>query len=202
MKKNLLLIIIISIMCFTISVKADNYVAVEGNEKFNSYKTQYNKGIQKISVNGTETITLYGYINCTSSGCTYKYSNTSADYKEVLKSTVTCTGGEKNILYLTSGAKEPYINNNPDPGEAYFSEDFSITCTGTKTNDTITLNNSNGGGTSTGGTSNGGSEYSSSTTTDSKETGVETYYIVLGIIGIISYAVMKLVKKQNLFKNI
>lgn len=215
MKKNLLLIILISIMCFTLNVNAANTIAKEGDTEFNTLKTQYNKGIQKTSINGTGIVTLYGYSSCDSSGCTYKYSNTSSDYKEVLKSSVKCTGGEKYIIYQTTGGADGYKESNSAnyTGEAYWSEDFSVTCTNTQSSSTITLSNTGGtssGGSSSGGTSGStssssgstGSEYNSSTTTESKETGVETYYIVLGTVGIITYAVMRIVKKQNLFKNI
>ena len=206
MKK--VIIAIISIMCFTISVNADNYVAVEGDSKFSTYMTQYDKGIQKASINGSGIVTLYGYSDCDGSSCTYKYSKTSSDYKEVLKSTVTCTGGEKYIIYQPSGAADGYKTSNSSSynGDAYWSEDFSITCTETQNSSTITLNNEvSPGGQTGGGTSSNGSatgEYGSSTTTENSGTGVETYYIVLGIVGIISYVIMNVVKKQNLFKNI
>lgn len=210
MKKNLLLIILISIMCFTLNVNAAGTVAEEGSENFNNLKTQYNKGIQTIEVNGNEIITLYGYSKCDGSTCTYKYANASTDYKEVLKSSITCTGGEKYIVYQSAGSVDGYkeSNNKKYTGEVYWSEEFSVTCTNTSTTGAITLStDSSNTGSSTTGTSNTGSSssgngYSSSTTTENPKQGVETYYIVLGIVGIITYVLMRTVKKHNLFKNI
>lgn len=203
MKKNLLLIILISIMCFTLNVNAANTIAFEGQSNFNTLKAQYNKGIQKTSINSTGTVTLYGYSDCDSSGCSYKYSNTSTDYKEVLKSSVTCTGGEKYIVYQPTGGADGYKDSNSADytGEVYWSEDFDVTCKSTSESGAIEISNTTTGGTNTGASSSGNG-YSSSTTTDPSNTGVETYYIVLGIVGIITYVLMRTVKKHNLFKNI
>ena len=57
-------------------------------------------------------------------------------------------------------------------------------------------------GGSSGAGSGSGSGYESSTAEDNVDTGVETYYIILIVVAIVSYAIMKVVKKYNLFKNI
>lgn len=213
MKK--VIIAIISIMCFTISVNAAaTYSYNVGSTEYNNLETQYNKGIQKTNINSEGFVTLYGFSSCVKDGkCEYKYAKTSSDYKEVLKSSVTCTGGQKHISVDLTGPISGFKTDNADnhDGKVYWSEEFYVKCYDIKNSNTLTLNNevSPGGqidgGTSNGGTSSNGSatgEYGSSTTTENSGTGVETYYIVLGIVGIISYVIMNVVKKQNLFKNI
>lgn len=117
-------------------------------------------------------------------------------------------------------------------GTVYWSEDYYVTCTSTSTgNSTITLDNTNKNDTTNNNTNNNNSsnnnsnsnsantnvdnntnnnnnsnstnnEYNSSTTVDNPEQGVTTYFIVLGIIAIISYIAMIFIKKFNLFKSV
>lgn len=51
-------------------------------------------------------------------------------------------------------------------------------------------------------TNNGNGEYDSSTPGDVSETGVSTYFIVLGLVAAISFGFMLIVKKYNLFKSV
>jgi hypothetical protein len=200
--KKIFLIILIALTTSTLSVNADNNAAKKGESGYDSLIAQYNKGIQQINVNGHGIITLYGYSNCNSSSCDYRYSNASQDFKEVLKSSIKCTNGEKYII--------PQYNDNPEiwyksgnnfTGEAAWSEDFDITCTNTSTSSTVTLNNSTSQPTTQ--ASNGSGDYGSSGgTTSIEDQSVETYYIIIGIVGINTYLLTIVVKKQNLFKKV
>ena len=206
MKRIMLLIVFVVMFSLTINVNAENKVVEEGNSEFNNYKTQYNKGIQKTTINSSGTITLYGYSSCEPGNCSYKYSNTSQDFKEVLKQSVSCSGGEKYINYYKSGAADGFKENNSQnyDGEVYWSEDFTIVCTNTSSSNTIPLSNVPNQPTTEPSTQPSGSnEYpSSGGTTENESQGVETYYIILGIVGIITYLLTVVVKKQNLFKKV
>lgn len=203
--KRLMLLIMLVMFTFTLNVSAANKVVKQGETDFSSFKAQYEKGIQKTNISTSGTITLYGYSSCQTGSCTFKYTNTSQDFKEVLKQAVVCTGGENHIIYQTTGGADGYKASNSENyvGEVYWSEDFSITCTNTSSSSTITLNNSPEQPT-TDSNNTGGSNgnYTSSTTTNNESQGVETYYIILGIVGILTYLLTILVKKQNLFKKV
>jgi len=201
--KKIMLFIMLMMFGFTINVNAANKVVKPEDSEFNSYKTQYEKGIQKSTINGSGIITLYGYSSCQTGSCTYKYANTNQDFKEVLKQAVVCSGGEKYIIYQTTGGADGYKSSNSAnySGEVFWSEDFSITCTNTSTSSTVTLNNSTAQPTTQ--ASNGSGDYGSSGgTTTNEDQGVETYYIILGIVGIITYLLTIVIKKQNLFKKV
>ena len=217
MKKNKLLIILISMFIFNSNVFAATS-AKANDANYSTLKTSYEKGIvQKTVSSENEMITIYGRSSCDSTGCTYNYANNASytSFEEVLKRTVKCSNGEQYIKYSTSygdGGKD-YKNSNPTnyEGEVYWSEDHFVSCTTSSTGsageEIVQLPSTGGtstGGTSTGGTSTGGtsSGYGSSTTTDPSATGVETYYIIIGIVGLITYGLMMTIKKYNLFKNI
>ena len=200
--KKILFIILITLITNTLSVNAANESVEKGKSGYDSLIAQYNKGIQTINVNGHGIVTLYGYSDCSSSPCDYKYSNTSADFKEVLKSSIKCTNGEKYIIYQDQGITDAWYKSGENfTGEAAWSEDFDITCTNTSTSNsnTLTLNNANNQQATQ--SSNNGNITSADTTTN-EDQGVETYYIILGIVGIITYLLTIVVKKQNLFKKV
>lgn len=200
MKKIMLFVITLIISC-TLNVNAANKVVKSEDSDFSSFKTQYQKGIQKSTINGSGTITLYGYSSCQTGSCSYKYANISQDFKEVLKQGVVCSGGEKYIKYQPSGGADGYKSDNSEDyiGEVYWSEDFSITCTNTLTDGAVTLNTNIGQPTTQPSNIDG---ITSAGTTTNEDQGVETYYIILGIVGIITYFLTILVKKQNLFKKV
>jgi len=211
MKKKLLFVLLL-VLAFTVNVNAANKVVKEGESDFNSFKTEYQKGIQKVNINSTGTVTLYGYSSCRTGSCVYKYANTSQDFKEVLQKAVVCTGGEKYIVYQSTGGADGYKTSNSENfvGEVYWSEDFSVTCTNTSSGNTVTLNNinqeqttvSNSGSNSNNNNNNNNDEYNSSNTTNNENQGVETYYIILGIVGVVTYLLSIVIKKQNLFKKV
>ena len=194
--KKIMLFIMLIMLGFTINVNASNKVVKPEESEFSSYKAQYDKGIQKSTINGSGIITLYGYSSCRTGSCSYKYANTNQDFKEVLKQAVVCSGGEKYIIYQTTGGADGYKTSNSAnySGEVYWSEDFSITCTDTSSSSTIPLNNSNEIKTT--------QPITSADPINPEDTGVETYYIILGIVGLITYLLTIVVKKQNLFKKV
>lgn len=206
MKKIMLFVISFIMFSFTINVNAISTAAKEGEDNYDSLLAEYNKGIQKINVTGTQTITLYGFSECSSSGCSYTYSKTSNDFKEVLKKTIICNNGEKYIKYQDMKNSNIFYksgleNDQRVTGKIAWSEDFSITCTNSQTPEAVQVDNP----TSSGGTSSGGSNIDNITsagTTTNEDQGVETYYIILGIVGIITYFLTIIVKKQNLFKKV
>jgi len=198
--KKIMLFIVMFLM-ITINVNAANKVVKPEDNEFSSFRSQYQNGIQKSTINGSGTITLYGYSSCQTGSCTFKYANTSQDFKEVLKQAVTCSNGEKYIIYQTTGGADGYKASNSENyvGEVYWSEDFSITCTNTATSSTVTLNNTNVQPTTQPSNIDG---ITSAGTTTNENQGVETYYIILGIVGIVTYLLTIVIKKQNLFKKV
>ena len=221
MKKSLLILMILSIFVYSKTVYAATY-AKSGESNYSSFENKYKSGISKTQVSSKDTVTIYGFSNCETDKCTVSYANqsSSVSFEKVLSKSVTCSNGEKNIKYAivgNGGAGFQSDNKDKYSGKVYWTVDVEVTCTNDSTsssNDIVQIDTSTGGtstggtstgGTSTGGTSTGGTStggYNSSTTTDNPEQGVETYYIVLGFIGIICYTFMSVVKKYNLFKKI
>ena len=177
------------------------------NNEFFQFKSEYDKGIQTNSISSKGSIVIYGYSKCNNGSCTYSYVGGHSDYKEVLKKSVKCTGGEKYINFQqVSQVKKDQADDNYT-GEMYWNEDYEITCTNTSSSNTVELSNSVNTGSSnnsnninSGGSNNSSNEYDSADTTDPSNTGVETYYIILAVVGIITYAISVIIKKQNLFK--
>lgn len=200
MKKIVILLIVLFIGFLNVNADGATVITEAQSEiyptEYENLKKNYEKGTNFTkSINGSGKVTLYGFSDCDESGCSYKYSNTSSNYKEVLKKVIKCSNGEKNITYAITGGADGYKENNSSKfvGKAYWSEEFVITCT-SDTNDksTVTLDNN----------TSSGNEYDSSQTTTNPDQGVETYYIVLGIIGVFTYIAMLTIKKLNLFKNV
>lgn len=132
----------------------------------------------------------------------------------------------------TGGATDFMEDNKAElNGDAYWSVDYQVTCTTTNTGSSnVELTNTSNSGTNSGNnttnngsnsstnsgsnTTNNGSNstasstnttntnYNTSSTTNNENTGVNTYFVVLGLVAIISYVFMLCVKKYNLFKNI
>ena len=116
------------------------------------------------------------------------------DYKEVLKQSITCSNGKKYIAYQsTSEVKKDEAEDN-FTGDMYWSENFDIVCTNIPTGDYVEAGNGNN--------NNNNNGYNSSQTTENEKQGVETYYIILGVVGLVAYLVSTIVKKQNLFKKV
>lgn len=217
--RNKLIIGLSAILCF-IGIKDVGAAssAYPGQSLYESLKSSYNSFKDNLpnvtaSSSTSKTVTLYGRSICSTSNssCDYNYAGYSVndDQKDVLNDIVTCANGEKYIIYQFMGSgKEDYMDDNKagyDSGTSenavYWSEDYSVQCSNNNTTSSGEVientNTSNQGNSST-----GGNDYNSSTTVPPEATGVETYYIILGIVGILTYGLMTIVKKYNLFKKI
>lgn len=204
--KKMILFILIMMFVFVANANATNSTAFPGSDDYSTFEANYKKGIQPVTINSRGQVTLYGYSNCQSGSCTYKYSNTSPDFKEVLAQTVKCAGGEKDIAYSDSGGGDGYKNDNKENyiGEVYWTADFDVVCTSTPGAGTIQIQqtvNNDGSGSSLG-SGGSGSDYGSSSNIQQDSYGVETYYVILVIVGILTYLLTIVIKKQNLFKKV
>lgn len=230
MKKiTLYLLILISIFCININVFAESTNATKTDDgiyddetKYNELKKYFDNGIKTQNITKNGYVKIYGKSDCDSTGCDHEYIGGTTDLKTVLTKTVVCTNGEKYIIYqqASSGQMVSYKETTGDAlvGTAYWDEVYDITCTNESGINTIpsnTSNNTSNTGTNTGnnnssnegtnaGNNNGSSSegYNSSTTTPNPNQGVETYYIILAVVAVISYFVVFMIKKYNLFKKV
>ena len=211
MKKLLSLSIIVLCSCFAINVNAENDHALEEDADYSSFQSTYNKydNGEKITVNGSEMITLYGKSDCNGSSCTYNYAGLSSgvSFENALAKYVVCSGNEKNITYQNtgSGGKTDFMQDNKAKydGIVYWSEDYYVTCTSESNgNNNVVLNQGVNNTTTSPTTRPTNDDYNSSNTVPSPETGVTEYFIILGLVAIVSYVGMVFVKKLNLFKKI
>lgn len=209
------ILIVLMMICFmVIKVEAASSNATEGMDNFESLKSTYEKenaNLTKYTVNGSEIITLYGMSDCNGSNCTVYYAGGKTTFEEVLKTIVTCSGGETNIMYQAAGSGKTGLydvtkSQNGYSGKVYWSEEYQITCTSSSTgsNNVVIENVSNGGNEQNGGITDtpGTNVGTGDSTVENPETGVTTYFMVLGIIAVISYVGMIFIKKYNLFKNV
>lgn len=225
MKKGIIniVLIVISMFMININVFAANAGSSEaGTTLYNELKSNYDKNkssLSKTSINNSGMVTLYGYSSCNGSSCSINYMGISSKVEEALSQAVTCSNGEKFINYQntgTGGATDFMEDNKAElNGDAYWSVDYQVTCTTTNTGSSnVELTNTSNSSTNSGSnTTNNGSNtassttttntnYNTSSTTNNENTGVNTYFVVLGLVAIISYVFMLCVKKYNLFKNI
>lgn len=226
--RNKILIITILLVVFVgvkLNVFAATYQECNSDSSSCTFKAEYEKAFSK-EVTSSDTVTVYARSVCSSGSCTYRYQGQYSDVGDVLKKGIKCTNGESYINYkLSSSGGASFKGTSTYEGTVYWNEDYVVTCTtnSTSTSDSknVALKESSSSGntsgntssdsssgtsdTSTGtstGTSTSGDSYQSSDTVDNEETGVNTYFIVLGIVAIISYGFMLVVKKYNLFKKI
>lgn len=224
MKKILLYIIIIGLIMMPLIAQADNSAAVEGSDNYNEFKEAYETN-QKITLDSSGDVTIYGKAVCTKDpkSCSVTYQGDNSKYEDSLASSVVCSNGAAYIRYQDRGSGGVSYNATNDAdyeGTVYFTNTYYVTCTNISygsstvplaeektepttspsTGDSSTSNPSGSTGSSSGTTS--GSDYQSSTTEKSPQTGITTYYIILAIVAIISYSIMLIVKKFNLFKKI
>lgn len=225
MKKGIIniVLIVISMFMININVYAANAGSAAGTTLYNELKSNYDKNkssLSKTSINNSGMVTLYGYSSCNGSSCSINYMGISSKVEEALAKAVTCSNGEKYINYQNTGTggATDFMEDNKAKlnGDAYWSVDYQVTCTTTNTgtSNVELSNNSNSGTNSSSNTTNNGSNstassttttnnnYNTSSTTNNENTGVNTYFVVLGLVAIISYVFMLCVKKYNLFKNI
>ena len=226
MKKGIINIVLIVISMFMININvyaANAGSSAAGTTLYNELKSNYDKNkssLSKTSINNSGMVTLYGYSSCNGSSCSINYMGISSKVEEALAKAVTCSNGEKYINYQNTGTggATDFMEDNKAKlnGDAYWSVDYQVTCTTSKTGTSnVELSNTSNSGTNSGNnTTNNGSNstassttttntnYNTSSTTNNENTGVNTYFVVLGLVAIISYVFMLCVKKYNLFKNI
>lgn len=195
MKKILILsVIMISLVAVRLNVNAAATNADPGDDNYSTLQSNYSNGITTTNVNGNDWVTVYGKAVCNGTTCSISYAN-SLNLEKVLSKSVKCSNGEKYINYtLGSTGNSPYVEEGTKiNGTGYFSEEYYVTCTSDNGNGSVQLENQVSNNTNVG-TNDG--------TVDNPQTGVNTYFVVLGIVAIISYSFMLLTKKFNLFKKI
>ena len=230
MKKILnIAIITICLFGFGLNVFAAATCVPDSNASTENYKTLKNKyadGGEKYTIIGQKLINIYGR---TSSG-NETYPDEVTDVNKAIANVVTCSGGENYIKYSKKGYGSIDCKSGGYWVDEYYisctsnatSSDGS-TVVKTNTGEVVSGgNNSSGSGSSstgsgssttgsgsgtssgsgTGSSSSSGSGYNSSSTVNNESTGINTYFVVLGLVGVISYIFMMCVKKYNLFKNI
>lgn len=176
---------------------------------WDSLEANYKKGIINETISGTKYVLIYGKSTCSKGTCTISYANSSTyTNKDVLARSIKCQNGEKYISYQQSGSGKI----TSETSNAYWSEEYQVVCSsegkGTYVelvdNDNSNGNNDNSssGTTNTTTTTTNSSNYNSSSTVNQEQTGVTTYFVVLGLVALISGIFMMCVKKYNLFKNI
>lgn len=205
-RKFLVSVLMISIVGIKLNVNAANaYVTSSSDSDYNTLKSGYEAGITKTNISSSNTVTLYGTSNCNGSSCTYNYVGNNSSFETVLSKSVVCTNGEKYISYQSTGegGKKDFMTDNKagHTGVVYWSEDYYVTCTSNDSGSTtVTLENT--ANSTVDDSSNTNNNYNSSSTVKNEQTGVNTYFIILGLVAVISYVFMIFVKKFNLFKKI
>lgn len=213
MKKRIINIVLIVVSMFMISINV--YAANAGSSEagtslYNELKSNYDKNkssLSTTSISGSGMVTLYGYSSCNGTSCSINYMGVSSKAEEALARSVTCSNGEKYINYQNTGTggATDFMEDNKAKlnGDAYWSVDYQVTCTTTNTGSSnVELVNNSSTSTTTNTTTTTKAGYNTSTTTNNENTGVNTYFVVLGLVAVISYIFMLCVKKYNLFKNI
>ena len=195
MKKILILgVIMMSLVAVRLNVNAAATNADPGDENYSTLQSNYTNGITTTTVNGNDWVTVYGKAVCNGTTCNISYAN-SLNLEKVLSKSVKCSNGEKYITYtLGSTGNSPYVEEGEKiNGTGYFSEEYYVTCTSDNGNGAIQVEQE---------VSNNTNVDTNDGTVDNPQTGVNTYFVVLGIVAIISYSFMLLTKKFNLFKKI
>ena len=216
-----IILTLITILCYfgiSTNVLADAhpvYIEGTGTDTY-GLKTSYSS-FKKTTVSSANTsVMLYGKSECNGSSCTITYAaSQNSSYKDALANSVTCANGEKYIIYQDAGTQNHNYrsdNQSKTNGTVYWDYEFSVSCTNDSTkNDLITLKNvvedttttiTTNNGSNNSSNSNSNSGYTSSDPVNNEPTGVNTYFMVLSVVALISYVFMIIVKKYNLFKNI
>lgn len=208
--KNKMFLIIVLLVSFLI-VKSNVFAATyqECDDGSCSFKSLYEKSFSVNVTSSNDDVTVYARSICENGNCKYTYQGQYSDVADVLSRGVKCTNGEKYINYiLSSSGGGSFKGTSEHSGTVYWSEDYKIVCTNDSSStasqgEKIELKDSGtSGSTSSGNTGSGNNEYQSSGTVNNEELGVNTYFIVLALVSIISYGFMLVVKKYNLFKKI
>lgn len=195
--------------------------------QYDSLKTQYDGGGKKYTLTKETLIEIYGR---TDSSGNITYAGNKSNLNSAIANVVTCSGGENYLKYTQYGYGSKDCKTGGYWKDVYSvtctsnstSTDNSTVIDKSTGNVVSGGNNSSGSGSSstgsgssttgsgsgtssgsgTGSSSSSGSGYNSSSTVNNESTGINTYFVVLGLVGVISYIFMMCVKKYNLFKNI
>ena len=222
MKIRSIFIALLMIFTFTFSINVfaqdeigysyRNSITGDEEDDFSLYKSKYESAYNnRQTVNGRDYVTIYGHSECNGSSCTYSYARyggtTTSDFKEALKSNVICSNNEAALKPQLAGSGGDDFKTTPSDsfsGEVYWTENYYVECTNdTSGSSTVVFTISSNSDSGSNNYSNSdSSDYDTSSTTDNKETGVESYFIVLTVIAFASYLLMMGAKKFNLFKKI
>lgn len=213
--KRIFILIILLITVVTYKVDAvTNAIIDDGssNEALTALKNKYNNP-NITNINDKGFVEVFAKSECKTSNklCKVTYQNLSEGISidEFLKKYVKCSNNAKYISYdpnnISSGGinyKGNYSGSNDIT--VYFSENYYVSCvegsTVKQNEHSVVLDGSASANETI--SSNTKTSYESSSTVDNSSTGIETYYIVLGIIGLSAYIITLIVKKYNLFKKI
>lgn len=227
--KKIILIIMLVLIFSAKDVFAATVATSDQGTEFTTLKSEYESGIKKVTVSSPQSlVTIYGYSKCDGTSCDVSYYGGNTTAEDALSKSIVCANGEKYVYYdsnVASGGLDYKSDNKAQyTGDAYWTEDYFVTCTSNRNESDNTLTpsgsdelnggNKNDGNENDGNINNGSNDdinndvtdknddYSSADTTDPSKTGVETYYVVLGVIVALTYSIMYLIKKYNLFKKI
>lgn len=219
MKKNMFLKIIVAVIMFsclginvfaatdtstgTISItETQRDSSSEDKKTWEKLEANYKKGIISETISGTKYVLIYGKSVCSNGSCTISYANSSSyTFKDVLARSIKCQNGEKYITYQQSGSAKI----TSETSDAYWNEEYQVICSNESKGSYVELTdntNTTTNNTTTTVSGSNSSDYSSSSTVKQEQTGVNTYFIVLGLVALISSIFMVCVKKFNLFKNV
>ena len=209
----LIFIMIMGFLSFKSEVFAISASAKEGEANFETFKSEFNKGIVTKTISSPSTeVTIYGKSDCVSGGnCTYQYQgvNGGDSVNKVLEQMIRCANGETSINIQDGGSGGlAYKDTNAGNynGTVYWTETYYVTCLSTGGTTTVDNNDTNSSTDTSNNTSTDTQDedtsYSSSSTEESPKTGVSTYYIILGITALVAYLAVLIVKKFNLFQKI
>lgn len=133
------------------------------------------------------------YVNANASS---NIKNGTSYWSETIK--ITCTSSSKGDYVIDLTTKKGIGTKNNGAGGSTESDSSSSGSGSSSTGS----GSGTSSGSGTGSSSSSGSGYNSSSTVNNESTGINTYFVVLGLVGLISYIFMMCVKKYNLFKNI
>lgn len=214
-KISFIIVLLVAFIGISLSVSAATYQECNSDSDSScTFKALYEKSFSE-EITTSKDVTVYARSTCSNGTCKYTYQGQYSDVGDVLSRGIKCKNGESHINYtLTSSGGASFKGTSTYEGTVYWSEDYRITCTNDSSassegknvllKETSSSGGSTSGSSSSGstGTSTSGDNYQTSDTVDNEELGVNTYFIVLGIVAIISYGFMIVVKKYNLFKKI
>lgn len=205
MKKKIMLmiVIIISMFTFTNVVLAESLVVHSGDAGYDTFVSEYNKFPSIQITTDNQPIEIYGYSRCTvAAGCSYSYQGVkNTNLEQLLAQSITCSNGSNKISYspAASAVTDFKSADYKTDDEVYWREVYTVTCT---SDGNVQVEDTSNTGTASTTTRAASGTPSSATGTDNVDTGVETYYVVLFVVAIVSYLLMRVIKKYNLFKSI